>query len=174
MSILRPSLNFVVLLLGALALIDCGDDASNNQACESECVDDYTAKAPGCEQKVASCLQGCSGPDDFICISDCEDIEFDCLPLLALCAADCPCGRRVTDCARNCGASDQDCQIGCADRYADCAGTQTDTPFLCAQMCDAQKSGCQFDCESNSPDMDGYLECRQECAAEQVSCLGEC
>jgi hypothetical protein len=176
LSTTRPTfaLKLAGLLLVSLPLVDCASDdtASENAQCESDCVRDYAGRVAACDQMVQSCLMTCQSPSDFSCVSDCEDLEFDCLPALALCTASCDCAQEVTSCSADCTISDTSCQIACGEAYAECAGL--DSPFLCAVMCDATKQGCDSDCQGASAARGDYLACRQQCAGARASCLGEC
>ena len=144
-----------------------------NEDCERTCAAGFAASLPGCEEQIATCLAGCTGPDDSSCVWDCETAGYSCQSDFSLCMSACPCLTGVTTCQQGCDGTDAACTTDCSDSYYGCAGY--DSIYLCSSSCSAARATCEWECEDTWPgDMAGYISCRQACSADEAACVTDC
>lgn len=161
----------------AAAVTHCDDD-DDNSGCESKCVSNYQSDLSSCENEVATCMESCSGPDDSLCMWDCEDLGIECETNLNTCLASCPCAKKMQNCILDCFDNgndkkfDTNCMMDCSQKYVDCAGSES--PYNCSTLCQANSSSCLMNCENDSTDITGYLNCRVDCHQAALSCLDSC
>lgn len=162
---------FALLLAAACNKDDAESEQEDNEVCESECVAAYAEDAPVCADRVATCLEGCTGPDDTSCVWDCDDGQLSCTISFSTCSSRCPCATDMTRCALECPYDDLDCLTVCSDGYQTCAGSST--PYLCGVDCDTARYLCESACDS-STDGPSYAACRRSCGDSTSTCLERC